>query len=156
MLPRAWTFLTIRVFSNKKEKHLKALHSFLSPISAVSLRVHNSTFLETGSRRAACCHGELRVSREWSWRATHYPGFCFQHWLHETFLAGMKEHHQLLTHFSASGTLSGEKIPCLLSSNLLLTHLQEQECVVFLEGLENRHRWVLCKKNTALFSGHDC
>lgn len=112
-----------RVFSNKKERRLKALHSFLAPVSALSLGVHNSTFLGTGSRRAARCHGELRVSRAWSWRATHYPGFCFRHWLDETFSAGMKEHHQLLTHFSAPGMLLGDKIPCLLSSNLLLTHL---------------------------------
>lgn len=123
MLPRAQSFLTIKVFSNKKEKCLKALQPFLSLISAIYLRVHNSTFLRTGSRRAACCHGEPRESRELSWRAMHYHGFCFQHWLGKTFLAGVKEHRQLLTHFSVPGTLLGEQIPCLLSSNLLLKHL---------------------------------
>lgn len=140
MLPRAQPFLTIRVFSYKKEKCLKALRSFLALISAISLHVHNSTFLGTGSGRAAHCHRDLRESRELSWRAIHYHGFWFWHWLDETFLASMKEHHQLLTHFSAPGTLLGEQIPCLLSSNLLLKHLRKQECIVFLEIVENRHR----------------
>ena len=60
MLPRARPFLIIRVFSNKKEKCLKALHSLLALISAISLHVHNATFLGTG---AAHFHREPRESR---------------------------------------------------------------------------------------------